>query len=44
MDYPADDVVKNIRHFLSVIKKATGNQRAPDGKRPKDDTKPGKDS
>jgi len=43
MDYSVDDVVKNVRYFLQAIKKATGNQRTADGKRPKDGTKPSKD-
>jgi len=42
MNYSVDDVIKNVRYFLQVIKKATGNQRTADGKRPKEDTKPGK--
>jgi len=27
LDYPVEDVVKNIRYFLGVVKRATGNQR-----------------
>ncbi|KAI0043536.1 ribosomal protein L1 [Auriscalpium vulgare] len=27
MDFPVEDVVKNVRHFLGVVKRATGNQR-----------------
>ncbi|KAH9004166.1 ribosomal protein L1-like protein [Lactarius hatsudake] len=26
LDYPVEDVVKNVRHFISVVKRATGNQ------------------
>ncbi|KAI0274927.1 ribosomal protein L1-like protein [Gloeopeniophorella convolvens] len=26
LDYPVEDVVKNIRHFVSIVKRATGNQ------------------
>ena len=26
LDFPTDDVVKNVRYFLSTVKKATGNQ------------------
>ena len=29
MDFPVTDVVKNIRYFLSVVKRATGNARDP---------------
>lgn len=27
MFFPADDVVKNIRHFLGSVKRATGNEK-----------------
>lgn len=27
MNFPVEDVVKNVRHFLSSVKRATGNQR-----------------
>ncbi|KAI0068028.1 ribosomal protein L1 [Artomyces pyxidatus] len=27
LDFPIEDVVKNVRHFLGVVKRATGNQR-----------------
>ncbi|KAI9511725.1 ribosomal protein L1 [Russula earlei] len=26
LDYPVEDVVRNVRHFISVVKHATGNQ------------------
>jgi len=26
LDYPVEDVVKNVRHFINVVKRATGNQ------------------
>ncbi|KAH9982754.1 ribosomal protein L1-like protein [Lactifluus volemus] len=26
IDYPIEDVVKNVRHFVNVVKRATGNQ------------------
>jgi len=26
MDYPVEDVAKNVRHFINVVKRATGNQ------------------
>jgi len=29
LDFPIEDVVRNVRHFLSVVKRATGNQRDP---------------
>ena len=25
MNYPVDDVVKNVRYFMNVVKRATGN-------------------
>lgn len=25
MDYPVEDVVKNVRYFMNVVKRATGN-------------------
>lgn len=32
MDFPVDDVLRNIRYFLGVVKKATGNARDSDSK------------
>ncbi|KAI0323080.1 ribosomal protein L1-like protein [Amylostereum chailletii] len=29
LHFPIEDVVKNVRHFLSVVKRATGNARDP---------------
>jgi hypothetical protein len=26
LHYPAEDVVKNVRHFINVVRRATGNQ------------------
>lgn len=26
LHYPVEDVVKNVRHFINVVKRATGNQ------------------
>ncbi|THH19691.1 hypothetical protein EW146_g1525 [Bondarzewia mesenterica] len=42
MNFPADDVVRNVRYFLNVVKRATGNQRDPAGERnqKKGNTKP----
>lgn len=31
MNWPVSDVVKNVRHFLSVVKRATGNEQAKTG-------------
>jgi large subunit ribosomal protein L1 len=28
MSWPADDVVKNIRYFLGIVKRATGNEKS----------------
>lgn len=27
MEFSVDDVAKNVRHFLKVVKQATGNER-----------------
>jgi len=27
MDFPVEDVVKNVRHFISSVRKATGNTK-----------------
>jgi hypothetical protein len=40
MDYPIEDVVKNVRHFISVVKRATGNQ--PQSADKDQSSKPGK--
>ena len=44
MHFPVSDVVKNVRYFLTVVKRATGNIRDPQAEANKKDTsqKPGK--
>jgi hypothetical protein len=39
MHFPIEDVVKNVRAFVSSVKRATGNKEASEIK--KKDTKPG---
>lgn len=29
MDFPVGDVVKNVKHFMNLVKRATGNIRDP---------------
>lgn len=41
MHFPADDIVKNFRHFMDSVKDATGNLQKK-GFQPKGSTKPGK--
>lgn len=41
MSFPVDDVVKNVRHFLGVIKAATGNTADKNDRQAKVGTKPG---
>ena len=43
MHFPVPDVVKNIRYFLGVVKRATGNIRDPqaDGNKKETSQKPG---
>ncbi|KZT08625.1 ribosomal protein L1 [Laetiporus sulphureus 93-53] len=36
--FPVPDVVKNVRYFMTVVKRATGNIRDPDADRDKKDT------
>lgn len=38
MHFPVNDVVKNIRYFLTVVKRATGNIRDPKAEATKKDT------
>ncbi|OBZ68574.1 50S ribosomal protein L1 [Grifola frondosa] len=40
MHFPVADVVKNVRYFLTVVKRATGNQRDPDAPVEKKETGP----
>jgi large subunit ribosomal protein L1 len=44
MHFPVDDVVKNIRHFMSSVKRVTGNTKeAEDSRKLKNSgAKPGK--
>ena len=28
MSWPVDDVVRNVRYFLDIVKKATGNEKS----------------
>lgn len=44
MHFPVDDVMKNIRHFMSSVKRVTGNTKeAEDSRRSKNSgAKPGK--
>ncbi len=39
LHFPVDDVVKNVRHFMTSVKRVTGNQR---DKEDKKTAKPGK--
>lgn len=41
MHFPVDDVVKNIRAFVSSVKRATGNREG-EAQKAKDATKPGR--
>lgn len=43
MHFPVEDVVRNIRYFMTMVKRATGNQRDPEAQSDKKDTskKPG---
>ncbi|KAI0931451.1 hypothetical protein AcW1_001151 [Taiwanofungus camphoratus] len=38
LHFPLEDVIKNVRYFLSVVKRATGNQRDPAAEKDKKDT------
>jgi len=38
MHFPVEDVVKNVRYFLGVVKRATGNQRDPEAEADKKST------
>jgi large subunit ribosomal protein L1 len=44
MNFPVEDVVKNVRHFMSSVKRVTGNTKdADDSRRLKNSgAKPGK--
>ena len=44
MHFPVTDVVKNVRYFLGVVKRATGNVRDPlaDSNKKETSQKPGK--
>ncbi len=44
MNFPVTDVVKNVKYFLGVVKRATGNTRDPQADSNKKETsqKPGK--
>jgi large subunit ribosomal protein L1 len=39
LDYPVEDVMKNVRHFITAVKRATGNQ--PQSADRDQNTKPG---
>lgn len=41
MHFPVEDVIKNVRYFLSVVKRATGNQRDPDADPKESSKRPG---
>lgn len=38
MHFPVEDVVRNIRYFMTMVKRATGNQRDPEAQSDKKDT------
>lgn len=40
MNFPIEDVVRNVRHFLASVKRATGNTKEED-KKSKNTSKPG---
>ena len=44
MHFPVSDVVKNVRYFITVVKRATGNIRDPlaDANKKESSQKPGK--
>jgi large subunit ribosomal protein L1 len=42
MHFPVEDVIKNVRAFVSSVKRATGNREADQAEKKKDSTKPGK--
>lgn len=44
MNFPVTDVVKNVKYFLGVVKRATGNARDPQAESNKKEAsqKPGK--
>ena len=44
MNFPVTDVIKNVKYFLGVVKRATGNARDPQAESNKKETsqKPGK--
>ena len=33
MQFPIEDVVRNVRHFLTSVRRVTGNSRDPDSDR-----------
>lgn len=35
MDFPIDDVVKNVKYFMNIVKRATGNIRDPKAEKDK---------
>lgn len=39
--FPIEDVVKNVRQFVTVVKRATGNQKDPEDQKKGKSTKPG---
>lgn len=43
MNFPVTDVIKNVKYFLGVVKRATGNTRDPQAESNKKETsqKPG---
>lgn len=41
MSFPMEDVVRNARHFLSVVKAATGNTADANDRQSKGGLKPG---
>lgn len=41
MDFPVEDVIRNARHFLTTVKKATGNLADKDDRHSKGGPKPG---
>lgn len=40
--FPVDDVVKNVRHFLGSVKRATGNEKDTDSDKKSKGPKTGK--
>jgi large subunit ribosomal protein L1 len=40
LHFPVEDVVKNVRHFVTVVKRATGNQKDPEEQKAGKATKP----